>query len=75
MRRLVDAARKSGAAHDERRAAEERTYNFIVAMAGNLPGFEEAARALFAHDAEGFKARMGEWPADVRSHAMRLLRG
>lgn len=73
LRRLVDAASKAGTADDERRAAEERTYNFIVAIAGDLPAFEEATRALFAHDVEKFAEQIAGWPEDVRSQAMRLL--
>ncbi|MCB1407853.1 MAG: DUF2239 family protein, partial [Rhodobacteraceae bacterium] len=42
------------------------------ALAGDLEGFEEATRALFAGDLEGFAARMAGWPADLRQHALRL---
>jgi uncharacterized protein len=41
-------------------------------MAGDLPGFEEATRALFANDAPRFAARIAPWPRDVRDHALRL---
>ena len=34
-----------------------------------LPGFEEATRALFAGDREGFAERIAGWPTDVREHA------
>jgi hypothetical protein len=73
LRRLVEGARKSGGVEDAQRVAEERTYKFIVALAGNLPGFEEASRALFAHDRAQFAARIAAWPVDVRDYAMRLL--
>jgi hypothetical protein len=73
LRRLVEDARREGSADDARRLAEERSYRFIAAIAGDLPGFEEASRALFAHDRAGFEARMSEWPSDVREYAMRLL--
>ncbi|MBF3126697.1 DUF2239 family protein, partial [Pseudomonas aeruginosa] len=39
------------------------------AMAGDLPGFEEATRALFTGDREGFAERIAGWPTDVREHA------
>ena len=35
---------------DRSRAAREAAYHFMSAMAGNLPHFEEASRALFADD-------------------------
>ncbi|MEX6784813.1 DUF2239 family protein, partial [Pseudomonas aeruginosa] len=51
------------------RQAQERAYHFMSAMAGDLPGFEEATRALFAGDREGFAERIAGWPTDVREHA------
>jgi hypothetical protein len=41
-------------------------------MAGDMPGFEDATRALFAADQAKFAACIAAWPADVRDHAMRL---
>lgn len=69
LRKLVDEARRKHAQRDERRAAHERAYHFMSAMAGDLPGFEEASRALFADDAPRFDALVAEWPADIRRHA------
>ena len=50
LRRLVDEARRSGGDAHLKRAAHEAAYSFMSALAGNLPGFEEAIRALFADD-------------------------
>jgi len=41
-------------------------------MAGNEPGFEEAARALFGGDLERFAKLVEPWPIDVGNHAKRL---
>ena len=38
----------------------------MSAMAGNLPGFEEASRALFAGDPERFTELIRGWPEDLR---------
>ena len=46
----------------------------MSAMAGNLPGFEEAARALFRGEAGRFGELVAAWPADVRDHALELAR-
>mgnify|MGYP001765632691 CR=1 FL=1 len=54
------------------RAAQERAYHFMSAMAGDLPGFEEATRALFAGDAERLAAHTAAWPPDVRHLLARL---
>ncbi len=35
------------------------------AMAGNLPGFEEASRALFAGDRQRLEKLLRRWPKDV----------
>jgi len=72
LRRLVDEARKSNGDRDRVRAAQEAAYNFMSAMAGNLPGFEEAARALFSHDRRKFSEQIAGWPVDVRDHAVKL---
>ncbi len=72
LRRLVDQARKAGEADAERRRAGERCYKFMSAMAGHRPGFEEAARALFAGERGCFEALVAAWPADVAAHACEL---
>lgn len=72
LRRLVDEARRADDGHTERRLAQEAAYRFMSALAGNLPGFEEAARALFADDRGRFAAETASWPADIGRHAERL---
>ncbi|WP_341991717.1 DUF2239 family protein [Azorhizobium sp. AG788] len=75
LRRLVDEARRAGASPQQARAAREAAYAFMSALAGNLPEFEEASRALFAADRAGLEARMAAWPQDVRAYALRLVDG
>ena len=67
LRRLVDAARRG---ENGGRAAREAAYHFMSAMAGDLPGFEEAARALFANDRPRFEGLIAAWPEDIRAHAL-----
>lgn len=55
------------------RAARDATYRFLHAIGGDLPGFEEVSRALFADDQLRMEALMVNWPADVRGYAQRLL--
>lgn len=69
LRKLVDEARRAQAARGSVRAAQERAYRFLQALAGNLPGYEEALRALYRSDAEAFNEATAPWPADVREHA------
>lgn len=72
LRKLVEAARRANTELDHRRAAHERAYHFMSAMAGDLPGFEESTRALFADDRARFDELTANWPADVRGHAAAL---
>jgi uncharacterized protein len=72
LRKLVEEARRSHEGKDRVRRAQESTYRFMSAIAGGLPGFEEASRALFAGDSARFDAQTQAWPADLRSHAQRL---
>lgn len=65
LRKLVEAARKASEGPDRIRAAREAAYRFASAMGGDLPGFEDAMRALFAGDDAAFEARIEIWPADV----------
>lgn len=75
LRKLVDEARRSNEATDRQRKARDAAYRFMATMAGDRPGFEDALRALFAGDAQGFKALTEIWPADVRDHAGKLAAG
>ena len=72
LRKLVDEARHANEGKDRVRRSREAAYRFIVAMAGNLPGFEEATRALFAGDAARFDDLIGDWPSGVRDLARTL---
>lgn len=75
LRRLVDDARKTVHPRRQRRAAQEAAYQFMLAIAGDLPGYEEATRALFADDRSTLEERIAAWPADIRAYALRLAFG
>ncbi|ALM86769.1 hypothetical protein ASB57_05905 [Bordetella sp. N] len=72
LRRLVDEARRSGREKIRVRQAREAAYYFMQTMAGDLSGFEAAARALFAGDRATFVTAASPWPIDIRDHALRL---
>jgi hypothetical protein len=72
LRRLVDEARRGDGGQTQARIARETAYRFMSALAGNLPGFEEASRALFAGDEAGFRAQAAGWPSDIRTYAQEL---
>lgn len=75
LRELVDKARKDeeaadGGAAAGRRRARDAAFRALSALAGDLPLFETAIRALFADDREGFAEAIQSWPEDVRAYAL-----
>jgi uncharacterized protein len=74
LRRLVDEARARAPDADRARLARAAVSRFMWVVAGNLPQFEEASRALFASDQASFIELTQRWPADVRTHLDELLR-
>ncbi|WP_109480737.1 DUF2239 family protein [Paraburkholderia sp. C35] len=72
LRKLVDAARNASEGKDRKRQAQEAAYRFMTAIAGDLAGYEEATRALYANDVARFDAMTAAWPEDVRDHARML---
>lgn len=72
LRKLVEEARRKYADKDRQRQAQERAYNFMLAVAGDVPGYEEATRALFANDRARLQAQIASWPKDLREHVLWL---
>jgi hypothetical protein len=75
LRKLVEEARRANVDEQRRRQAHERAYHFMSAIAGDMRGFEEATRALFANDEAMFHHHTEAWPDDVRDHARHLAFG
>ena len=72
LRKLVEQARRTNGGKHELRQRQERAYRFMSSIGGNLAGFEEAARALFANDDTALRELLTSWPADVRDLTLRL---
>lgn len=64
LRRLVDEARAKDAANPKKRI--EALATVLWSLAGDLPNFEDASRALYAGDNGSFFLCIAEWPQDVR---------
>jgi hypothetical protein len=75
LRKLVEQARRTHRHRDQIRQSQEAAYRFMSIMAGDRPGFEEAARALFAGHHARFDAITGGWPVDIRDYAQKLAAG
>lgn len=72
LRRLIDEARKRAPGAEEARLARDAASKVMWSIAGDLPDFEEASRALFAGDRPRFEALIKDWPADVREYVQGL---
>jgi uncharacterized protein len=72
LRKIVEEARRMNSERDILRLSQESLYRFMHAMTGDLPGFEEATRALFAQDPEKFNEIVALWPVDIREHVRKL---
>jgi len=72
LRKLVEQAKKAGSESSMIKQVQERAYHFLQAIAGDMPGFEEATRALFKNDRQSFENLISTWPGDIKDHAMHL---
>ncbi|WP_426050738.1 DUF2239 family protein [Brevundimonas sp. SL161] len=73
LRKLVEGTLREAEGPDRVRKGREAAYRFMTAVAGDLPGYEEATRRLFAGDAAGFEAAVAGWPEGVRDYAAGLV--
>jgi hypothetical protein len=71
LRRLVDAARRDQAGDAAARLAIEAAHRFLWDIAGDLPGFEEATRALFRGDFDTLEKLTISWPIGIRDQLTR----
>ncbi len=74
LRKLVEGALRDAGGPDRVRRGREAAYRFMTAAAGDLPGYEEATRMLFAGDWTAFDTAVEAWPDGVREH-VRMLAG
>ena len=67
LRKLTEAAMRDSQGPDRARRAREAAYRLMTAVAGDLPGYEDATRALFSGDWTAFDAAIAPWPEGLRS--------
>lgn len=73
IRRLVDEARKREPEKEMERGRRNAASSVMAVLAGNLPGYEEASRALFAGDREQLDNQIKDWPLDIKVYIKALL--
>ncbi|MES2605603.1 MAG: DUF2239 family protein [Pseudomonadota bacterium] len=74
LRKLIERASKDPAPKELQQARATAAYHFMHAVAGNLPGFEEASRLLFAGNIDGLSAAVSAWPGDIGEQVLALAR-
>jgi hypothetical protein len=72
LRKLIETVRRGNHDQERLRRGQEALHRFMFTIAGNLPGFEEAARALYRKDKPRFNELIENWPGDIREHATKL---
>lgn len=75
LRKLVEDARRTQGDAQTPRQSREAAYKFMHALAGDLPGYEEATRTLFAGNRAAFEKQIAGWPEDVNAYANQLAAG
>ncbi len=73
LRKLVDQARRDNVRADRARRSQRAVDRVMYRLAGDLPLFEEAYRALYAKDFTTFDRLIAGWPADIRDHLRQLV--
>lgn len=75
VRALIDEAMKTADTAVMPEQAKETTYKFMTVIAGDLPHYEEALRALYKNDGSLFELLISKWPKGVQKHVKRLAQG
>lgn len=71
LRSLVDQAQNSASGLAEKRRTA--TYRVMLALAGNLPRYEDANRALFAGDLDTAETIAKAWPRDISAYIQKQI--
>lgn len=74
LRKLVEGALRAEPAAADAARSREVASRLLGALAGDLPGFEEAMRALYAGQTATFESCVAAWPEDVQALAVELGR-
>jgi hypothetical protein len=69
LRKLVEDALRQGRTEQDCRDA---AFRFLNVIAGDLPKFEEAVRAIYAGDRDRYERMTRGWPEAVRDHGREL---
>lgn len=73
IRQLIDEKMKLSLSDKSKvKRSQETTYKFLLALAGDLPNFEESIRYLYRSDQKKFVELISSWHKDIVEHALFL---
>ena len=68
IRKLIDQELNNSQSESNIMMAKQATDRFMSAMLGNMPNYEEATRALYQGNKEGFLELIQDYPNDLRAY-------
>ncbi|MBF0363732.1 MAG: DUF2239 family protein [Oligoflexia bacterium] len=68
LRKLVTSAKKEDLNNTNVRYYQDAIAQFLNVVGGDLPNYEEAIRALYRKEKEGFFSQITKWPKDIKAH-------
>ncbi|MBC7467452.1 MAG: DUF2239 family protein [Bdellovibrio sp.] len=74
LRLLVEEARKKSSNINTTKQLQERAYQVMSVLAGDLQGYEEALRALYKKDGKAFVTQVKGWPKDIQKYLSELTK-
>ncbi|MBC9230274.1 DUF2239 family protein [bacterium SPL81] len=72
IRKLIDKELNDPASESNIMLARQATDHFMSAMSGNMPNYEEAARALYQGDREVFLKMIQDYPKEIHQYILKL---
>ncbi|GAA5444297.1 hypothetical protein Misp06_02483 [Microbulbifer sp. NBRC 101763] len=66
LRKLVEQAQKHVSLEERITTKQHQLDRFMLLVAGDTPGFEEASRALYRNSKVGFEKAIQFWPEDLK---------
>ncbi|AWF82331.1 DUF2239 domain-containing protein [Microbulbifer sp. A4B17] len=66
LRKLVEQAQKQVSPEERITRKQQELDKFMLLVAGDTPGFEEASRALYRNSRISFKKAIHSWPSDLK---------
>lgn len=74
IRLLVEEARKKSSNISSIKQMQERAYQVMSVLAGDLQGYEEALRALYKQEGKAFVTHTKGWPKDIQKYLSELTK-